>query len=78
LVLRGHNNFCSTIEYLQYKNGGMTAPFAPTWRRVRQQLVMTVWFWTFCCNCKPVDKSRWPRKDKFGVVSEVCNRQKNA
>jgi len=29
LVLRGHNNFCSTLEYLQSKIGGMTAPFAP-------------------------------------------------
>jgi len=28
LFLRGHNNFCSTFEYLQYKTGGMT-PFCP-------------------------------------------------
>jgi len=25
-----------------------------------------------------VDNSRWLRKDKFGMVSEICNRQKNA
>jgi len=34
LVLRGHNNFCSTFEYLQSKIGGMTVPFAPTWLHV--------------------------------------------
>jgi len=54
LVLRGHNNFCSTLEYVQSKIGGMTAPFTLAWRGVWQQLVMAVWFWTFCCNCKPV------------------------
>jgi len=44
LVLRGYNNFCSTLDYLQSKIGGMTALFAPTWLRVRQQLLMAVWF----------------------------------
>jgi len=29
LVLRGHNNLCSTLEYVQSKTGGMTAPFTP-------------------------------------------------
>jgi len=37
LVLCVYNTFCSTLEYLQSKIGGMTAPFASTWRRVRQQ-----------------------------------------
>jgi len=27
----------------------------------------------FYCNCKAVDSSRRPRKDKFGMVSETCN-----
>jgi len=33
-----NNNFCSTLEYLQYKIWGMTAHFAPTWLHVKQQL----------------------------------------
>ena len=40
--------------------GGMTAPFAPTWWRLRQQSLMAVWFITFCCNWKPVD-NYWVR-----------------
>jgi len=32
----------------------------------------------FFFNCKPVDSSRWPRKDKFDMVSEICNLQRNA
>ena len=34
--------------------------------------------WSFCCTCKPVDSSRWPRKYKFGMLSEICNQQQNA
>jgi len=30
LVLRGHDNFCSTFEYLQFKIVGMTAPLTPS------------------------------------------------
>jgi len=30
LILCGHNKFCSTLEYVQFKIGGMTAPFTPT------------------------------------------------
>jgi len=33
---------------------------------------------SFCCKCKPLDSSRRPRKDKFGLVSAICNRQQNA
>jgi len=35
-------------------------------------------FWSFCCSCKPAGYSRWPRKDKYVMVSDICNRQKNA
>ena len=58
--------------------GGMTTPFTPTWLRVRKQSLMAVWFWSFCCNCKPVDNSHTGPEDKFGMVSEIRNRQKNA
>ena len=70
LVLRGHNNFFSTFEfeYLQSKIRGMTAPFAPTWLRVRQQCLMAVWFWSFCCNCKPVGNSRSPVATGGGLL----------
>jgi len=30
LALRGHDNVCSMVQYLQY---GMVAPFVPTWLR---------------------------------------------
>jgi len=33
-----------SICRIQSKIDGMTAPFGPTWRRVRQQLLMAVWF----------------------------------
>jgi len=42
MILRGHSRFCSTFGYLQSKIGEMTAPFAPTWLRVRQQWLMAV------------------------------------
>ena len=84
LQLSGWNNWFDVVitifaqhEHLQSKIGEMTLSFAPTWRRVRQQLLMGLWFWTFCCNCKPVDNSLWPWKDKFGMISETCNRQKS-
>ena len=31
-----------------------TVPFVPTWVRAWQQWLMAVWFWSFCCKCKPV------------------------
>jgi len=34
--------------------------------------------WSFCCKCKPVDSSRGPRNEKFGMVREMCNQQQNA
>jgi len=38
------NSLRTPIEYLQSKIGGITAPFAPTWLRVSQQLLVAVWF----------------------------------
>jgi len=29
--------------------------------------------WSFCCKCKPIDSLRRSRKDKFGMVGEICN-----
>jgi len=34
--------------------------------------------WSFCYKCTPVDSSRRPQKDKFGMVSEIFNQQQNA
>jgi len=33
---------------------------------------------SFCCKCKPLDSSRRSRKDKFVMVSKLCNQQHNA
>jgi len=42
----------------------------------------TVAYGSFCCNCKATRRqftlATKPRKDKYGMVSEICNRQKNA
>ena len=47
----------------------------PNWLRAWPQWLMAVWFWSFCCNCKPVDSPCRSRKGKFGMVSKICNRQ---
>ena len=44
---------------------------SPFWLLARQQWLMVPWFWSFCCNCKPVDSSRRLREDKFGMVREL-------
>ena len=60
------------------QNLGNDGAFHPTWLHAWQQWLMAMWVWSFCGNCKPVDNSRWLRKDKFGMVSEIGNTQKNA
>jgi len=32
-----------------------------------------VWFWSFCSNCKPVDKSRWRWKDSGRLLLLLLN-----
>ena len=73
--LNVEGNLCSTFEFLQSKIGEWRRlSLAHTWLRTWQQWLMAMWFWSFHCNCKTVDNSRWPRKDKYGMVSEICNR----
>jgi len=66
--------FAKPFNICSPKFGG-NCTFRPTWL---QQWLMTMWFWFFCCNCKPIDSSGWPRKDILGMVSEICNRQQKA
>ena len=67
LQLGGLNNWFYVVitSFAQHlnavQNWGMTAPFTPRWLSVRPRWLMAVWFWSFGCNCKPVDNSRWPR-----------------
>ena len=49
LALRGNENICSTVQYLQAKIYNATT-FVPTWLHAWQQWLMAVWFWFFCCD----------------------------
>jgi len=67
-----------SIFAVQNLRGG-TAPFVPlVMRLVTVTDGCVVLSWSFVGTCKPVDSSRRPRKDKFDVVREICNRQQNA
>ena len=85
LQLSGLNNWFYVFTTLFAQHLNICSPKLVEWLRLLpppgdasgNSLMMAVWFWTFCWNCKPVDNSRWPWKDKFGMVSEICNRQKN-
>jgi len=44
--------------------------------RLWQQRLMAMWFWSSCCNCKPVDKSRWPRKAYLAWLEKSATESK--
>ena len=71
--------FAQRFNICSPKFGCTTPPFASNWLHAWQQwLLVAGWFSLFCCNWKLIDSSRWSRKDKFGMVNEIGNRQQNA
>ena len=51
-------------------------PLVPTWLRVRQQWLMAVWFWSFCCNCKLVDNSAGHEKTNLAWLAKSASDRK--
>jgi len=67
---------CSKQQNLGYhKKFVSTYREFPLWLRTWQQRLMAMWLRSFYCTCKLADSSRQPRKDKFGMLIEICNQQ---
>jgi len=44
LAVRGHDKFCSTVQYLQFKIWEENGAYRLSWLRTWQQLLMAIWF----------------------------------